>query len=58
MNERLKKVIFIVIGVFSIFFLFLFMLSGCKGTITPKDLESLIVEKTEGYYSLHKTEFI
>ncbi len=56
MNERLKKIMLIVIGVFVVFFLFLFMLSACKKKLTPEKLESEIVEKTKDYYSFNEDE--
>lgn len=56
MSDRLKKIMIIVIGVFVVFFLFLFMLSGCKKKLTPENLESEIVENTKNYFSSHKEE--
>ena len=56
MDEKLKKIIFIVLGVFIIFIIFLFLISSCKSKLTPEKLESEIVDKVKNYYSLHEEE--
>jgi len=56
MDEKLKKIIFIVAGVFILFILFLFLISSCKSRLTPEKLETEIVNKVESYYSLHEEE--
>lgn len=56
MNDKIKKIMIIVIGVFVVFFLFLFLLSSCKKKLTPERLESEIVDKTKDYYSYNEDE--
>lgn len=56
MDEKLKKIIFIVLGCFVILFLFLFMMSSCSSKYEPSKLELLIVDKAKNYYSVHKEE--
>lgn len=56
MDEKLKKIIIIVLGCFIILFLFLFMMSSCSKKITPQSLETKIVENAKNYYKLHKEE--
>lgn len=56
MDEKLKKIIFIVLGCFVILFLFLFIMSSCSKKYTPEKLESVIISKAENYYSVHKDE--
>lgn len=56
MDEKLKKVIFIVLGCFVILFLFLFILSSCTKKISPNKLETEIIENTKNYYYNHKDE--
>lgn len=56
MDEKLKKIIFIVLGCFVILFLFLFLMSSCSKKISPKKLEAEIVEGAKDYYYIHKEE--
>lgn len=56
MDEKLKKIIFIVLGCFVILFLFLFMMSSCSSKYEPSKLELVIVDKAKSYYSVHKDE--
>lgn len=56
MDEKLKKVIFIVLGCFVILFLFLFVMSSCTKKISPSKFETEIVESAKYYYSNHKDE--
>lgn len=56
MDEKLKKIIYIVLGCFVILFLFLFMMSSCSKKLTPEKLELEIVENAKKYYSTHKEE--
>lgn len=56
MDEKLKKIIFIVLGCFVILFLFLFLMSSCSKKYKPADFELMIVKKSKNYYSVHKDE--
>jgi len=56
MDEKLKKIIFIVLGCFVILFLFLFIMSSCSKKLTPEKLEIEIVESAKYYYDIHKDE--
>lgn len=56
MDEKLKKIIFIVLGCFVVLFLFLFMISSCSKSIPVDKLELEIVNKAKYYYDLHKEE--
>ena len=56
MDEKLKRIIFIVLGFFVILFLFLFIMSSCSRTITPSMLEGKIVDAAKDYYYIHKDE--
>lgn len=56
MDEKLKKVIYIVLGIFVLFFLILIMLSSCSSRITPEKLETKIVEKAKSYYNNNENE--
>ena len=56
MDEKLKKIIFIVLGCFIILFLFLIMLSSCSKKYEPSKLELVIVDKAKRYYSVNKDE--
>lgn len=56
MDEKLKKIILIVLGCFVILFLFLFIMSSCTKKISPNNLESRIVQNAKNYYSNHKDE--
>jgi len=56
MDEKLKKIIIIVIGIFIVFILFLFLVSSCKSRLTPELLEKEIVNKVENYYEKHEEE--
>ena len=56
MDEKLKKIIYIVLGCFLILFLFLFIMSSCDKKIKPSVLETRMVEKAKSYYSVHKEE--
>lgn len=56
MDEKLKKIIFIVLGCFVILFLFLFIMSSCSKKLTPEKLESEIVDSAKDYYYVHKDE--
>lgn len=56
MDEKLKKIIFIILGCFVILFLFLFLISSCSSKITPNTLERMMVEEAKNYYSYNKNE--
>ena len=56
MNDKLKKIIYVTLGGFVIFFLFLIMISSCSKRITPDKLESTIIENTKKYFSTHENE--
>jgi len=56
MNEKLKKIIIMVAGIFIVFILFLFLVSSCQSKLTPEKLETEIVNKVTNYYSLHEEE--
>lgn len=56
MDEKLKKIIFIVLGCFAILFLFLFIMSSCSKKITPERLEIEMVERAKDYYYIYKDE--
>lgn len=56
MDEKLKKIIFIVLGCFVVLFLFLFLMSSCSKKISPQRLETQIVNNAQNYYDIHKEE--
>lgn len=56
MDEKLKKIIIIVLGSFVIFFLFLFILSSCKSEMTPSQLENEVYKNAKKYYLSHESE--
>lgn len=56
MDEKLKKIIFIVLGCFVILFLFLFMMSSCSSKYSPSKLEKEIIKNAKVYYKSHKDE--
>lgn len=57
MDEKLKRIIFIVLGVFVVLFLLLFIISSCSKTnYSPKDLELKIIDSAKSYYKSHEEE--
>ncbi len=56
MDDKLKKIIYIVLGAFAILFIVLILLSSCGKKYTPEKLESIIVSNSKNYYSSHKDE--
>lgn len=56
MDEKLKKIILVVMACFAILFLFLFLMSSCEKKYTPQTLEIKIVESAKNYYYSHKEE--
>lgn len=56
MDEKLKRIIFVVLGCFVILFLVLFVMSSCSSKYTPEKLELKIAESAESYYKAHKDE--
>ena len=56
MNEKLKKIIYMVLGVFVIIFFLLFLVSSCSSKMDPETFETKIMEKAKSYYSTHKDE--
>lgn len=56
MDDKLKKIIIMVVGVFIVFILFLFLISSCKSRLTPEKLETEIVNKVQNYYNTHEEE--
>ena len=57
MDEKLKKIIYIVLGAFALLFLFLFVISSCSNkTYSFKELELELVEKSQLYFKNHKDE--
>lgn len=56
MNEKIKNILFIVVVIFLVIFLFLFLLTSCKKEYTPKQLEKLISNNANNYFSKHTDE--
>lgn len=57
MNEKLKKIIYIVLGAFILLFFILFLISSCSNKkITLDTIETNIITNTKNYYSNHKDE--
>lgn len=56
MDEKLKKIVYIGLGVCIIIFLFLFIITSCDKKIKPKDLELKIVTNAKKYYKKHTDE--
>ena len=56
MDEKLKKIIMLVLVCFFILFLFLFMLTSCKKKYSPKELELEITDSAKTYFSIHTEE--
>ena len=56
MNDKLKKMILIVIAVFVVLFVFLFLITSCKKKYTPKELETVIIDNANSYYNRKKEE--
>lgn len=56
MDEKLKKIILIVLGCFVILFFFLFLMSSCSKKISPSTLQTRMVEKAKSYYKIRKEE--
>lgn len=56
MDEKLKKIIMIVLVGFFLLFLFLFLLTSCKKKYDPKDLELKIADSAKSYFSIHTDE--
>lgn len=56
MDEKLKKIILIVLCCFVVLFLFLFLMSSCSSKVKPDTLERMMVEETQKYYSYNKSE--
>ena len=57
MDDKLKKIIYIVLGAFVFLFLFLFIISSCSNRkYSFKDLELQIVNKSKSYYKYHESE--
>ena len=54
MDDKLKKIIYIVLGAFMLLFLFLFIISSCSNkTYSFESFETQIVKKTKKYYESH-----
>ena len=57
MDEKLKRIIYMVLGGFILFFLFLFIISSCsKKKMDPSDLEQEIVKRAKYYYKNNSSE--
>lgn len=56
MDEKIKKIMLIVIAAFILLFVFLFLISSCESKISPLELESEIVENAKRYFENHKEE--
>lgn len=56
MDEKLKKVMLIVVGCFVVLFLFLFLLSSCQKKYEPFELELEIADEARKYYERHTEE--
>lgn len=56
MDDKLKKIMFIVMGGFVVLFIFLFLISSCDKKLTPKELETKIVDKAKNYFSVYEDE--
>lgn len=56
MDEKLKKIIFIVLGCFVLLFLILFLLTSCGKKLSPMEFENEIVSNSKKYFSVNKEE--
>ena len=56
MDDKMKKIIFIVLGGFVLLFLFLFLLSSCSKKISVENLENVIIKNSQKYYDMNKEE--
>ena len=56
MDEKMKKIIFIVLGAFVLIFFILFLVSSCSKKYNPEALELEIMSSAKEYYSSHKDE--
>ena len=56
MDDKLRKIIFIVLGAFVLLFLFLFLISSCSKKMTPESLETKIIDSAKSYYKYHEDE--
>ena len=56
MDEKLKKIIFIVLGCFILLFLVLFLLTSCNKKLSPSEFENDIVSKAKKYFSINEEE--
>ena len=57
MNDKLKNIIYIVLGAFVVLFLFLFLISSCSNKkYEPSQIEQIMVDKTKYYFTNHTEE--
>ena len=56
MNEKLKRIIYVVLGCFVLFFVVILLISSCGTKLKPDGLEKKIIERSKNYYSTHKDE--
>ncbi len=56
MDEKLKKIIFIVLGGFVLLFIIIILISTKTSKYKPSDFETKIVNETKNYYENHKDE--
>ena len=56
MNEKLKRIIYVVLGCFVLFFVVILLISSCGKKLKPDGLEKKIIERSKNYYSTHKDE--
>lgn len=54
MDDKLKKIMFIVLGCGVLLILFLFIISSCESKISPQQLETTIMENAKDYYSSYE----
>lgn len=56
MDEKAKKIVYMVLGVLFAIFLFLFFITSCSKKVKPEALENLIIKNAKKYYKIHEDE--
>lgn len=56
MNEKLKRIIYVVLGCFVLFFVVIILITSCSSRLKPDGLEKKIIERAKKYYGDHKDE--
>ncbi len=56
MDEKVKKIVLMVLGVAAIVFLILFLTFGLKKKYTPEEFDNVIVEKAKSYFEYNEDE--